>query len=162
MTYNLIGLVRQVQADLNSTDPGVVATEVAKRTRPSDLRAAYQQCLRDYVRHILVRPLLPGQAAAVTQSMPAGEQGAGPSRAARYREAWRAELTAALYGASGWTTWGRASVEDLTAAAASRRDKAKLTEAEAGRLERLAQLCTEHGVLCAEQLPPDVLEAFFS
>lgn len=154
-SFNARALVRDVLHTSTLADPGDVAEEVFKRIPEEDHAEALRQLLRLFVRQVISEERIShGPAAPVTSTVNSGR-----SRKVRaIREDWQRRLDDRLHGQSEWKLLRDCTYEDLTAAAAERRDLAARNEAWARTYDEWARLLTEHDVKTFGELPAAVLQ----
>lgn len=145
--FDLRRLIRQVQDESGSVDPGEIAGKVLAQTPDEHLRDAYEMTLRDYVRR------------TITGSRPhaTGTAGNRSAKVAGIREWWRGMLDQPVHVATGWKSLAECTRADLLFACAERRKVAVQNTAWAGRYEKLAQSMGALKAATVADLPSDLL-----
>jgi hypothetical protein len=136
-------------------DPGVVTEKLLSNLTDAEAHVVVSVTLREYVRHVLSRPVVQPAADPATYKTKSGQRTASAATAALI-DWYSAELSASVYVGESWKRLGDCSARDLEYLVSSRRSKAAEVLAEAERYERLLTAVTEFGVDTVASLDPEV------
>jgi hypothetical protein len=164
--FELRTLVRDVLDTSTAADPTNLAREVLDRIDPADYGTALEQCMRSYVRQMVVtsRPRLSetGEDAppATPTITPAPKVGVPFHQRGRYAQGWRDRLMASRERdpeTGEYLFFGDATIPQLLRMASFRDELADANKHKAQQLRDLATVMRQHGVLRVRDLPDDAL-----
>ncbi len=154
-SFSLRALVEEIRDETQIADPGELAPLVLKRIPRVHYRAAMKQMIHDFVRRVVKGPS--GPTTVRTDSIDASSV---PGESWRRRAARILDRSECIDGAA-WKRLGDCTADDLRAAAAYKRSKARLILAAADRVETAAKEMDRLGVTHVRDLPPEtVLDLF--
>lgn len=156
--FSLRALARETWDELGGCDYHVLAKEIQRRISAADRDAALSEALTEFSRQFTVglRPTLrkvkPG----------AGQRNSARSaKVAGIRQTWP-QLRAHIFTKDGQKALGKCTVADLIFHADLLERQSRQLQAKASRERDLAALLKAHKVERVENLPDDVLAAYFS
>lgn len=147
--------LRAVIAHYGKTDPdpGVVAEKILANLTDDEAHVVAAATLRDYVRHVLVRPAAVAKTA--TYETRGGHKTASAATASLI-DWYGAELAISMHVGDAWKRLGDCGVKDLEYIVSSRRTKAREVLAEADRYQALLAAVKKAKVSTVSALDPDV------
>lgn len=137
----------------NDPDPGVVAEKILANLTDVEAHIVAAATLRDYVRHVLVRPTIAN--ATATYQTSSGQKTASAATAAMI-DWYTAELATSMHVGDAWKRLGDCGVKDLEHIVSSRRAKARDVLAEADRYQALLAAVKKAKVSTVSALDPAV------
>jgi hypothetical protein len=147
--------IRDVIEQTNLSDPHEIAQAVAKGMTRAERERVFVDILTPYVLNHLGMERRTAQGVTLPRQAPV--KSSSSAKRAEYRDWWDKLCGIPIVGADGtYIRMGRATAEDLDAAAARRHEQAAANTAAAVQYEKAAAAMREHGVKTLDGLPREV------
>lgn len=153
--FNLRATVRDVLANTDEADPGVIARMVAARIAPEDRDAALSQAMRLFVRQVIGEARAAHRPTSSTPHAPvAAVRPSGSRKVAAIRDGWQRRLADRIHiGDSRWKLLRDCDFADLMAAADERQRLSDKNRAMAHEYRSMAHAVREAEVEKFGDLP---------